>query len=127
MSNLEEYVSKLESWVREAIPNCPQWKSVQVIKMDRKKGDFIGSPVSLMQFAKEFDELLKAGFSWINVSAGGKIGDALLVIIEAPLESVGAPSEKVSINFSGPLNLVSKNPDWQVNTKAKNIFDLGKK
>ena len=59
------------------------------------------------EFFQTFNLLVTKGFSWINFNGAAVIDGKLLVVIELPRESVGVPSEGVSINLSGP-NLNAK-------------------
>jgi hypothetical protein len=54
------------------------------------------------QFAPRFDEYLHRGYSWINLSAAGVVNGTLVVIVELPTQSRGAPPSAISVNLSGP-------------------------
>src|SRR5262249_22252309 len=55
-----------------------------------------------------FDELMRSGMPWINVSCYGRHDDYLIVAIELP-QSAGRPGMKTSINYSGPIAAVLQN------------------
>jgi hypothetical protein len=63
-------------------------------------------------FAARFDELLAAGLPWLNVSVYGTLGDRLIVAIETPAVAE-RPSERTSINYSGPIVAV-RAAGWDV-------------
>lgn len=59
-------------------------------------------------YADRFDELLGAGYSWLNLSIIGILNEELIVGIEIPRESSGVPAGKTSVNMSGPMRFVQK-------------------
>lgn len=52
-------------------------------------------------YEDRFDELVAAGFPWINVSCCGLDGDRLVVVVETP-RTAGRPPARTSVNYSGP-------------------------
>lgn len=62
-------------------------------------------------YEARFQELLAAGFPWINVSCYGLYEGRLLVVVELPREATGAA--RTSVNYSGPMRVVLEH-DWDV-------------
>jgi hypothetical protein len=58
------------------------------------------------EYRARFDELLNAGYPWLNVSCYGVFEGHLVVVVEAPLEAPNAPSKNTSVNYSGPAQVV---------------------
>ena len=63
-------------------------------------------------YEPRFNELMKAGLPWLNVTCYGVQDDTLLVGIEVPTAPV-TPSSRTSVNFSGPAKRVVDN-EWKV-------------
>jgi len=53
-------------------------------------------------FAPRFREIMETGYSWVNLSYRGRLGDKSLVTVELPHAPVGAAT--TSVNYSGPSN-----------------------
>lgn len=65
------------------------------------------------EVAARFDEYLRAGYAWLNLSVVGLSGSQLVLSIELPRESTGAPPGLTSVNFSGPrLDPATMAPVW---------------
>lgn len=64
-------------------------------------------------YEDRFDELVAAGFPWINVGCCGLDGDRLVVVVETPRTAVRSPS-RTSVNYSGPTTAALKR-GWDVN------------
>jgi hypothetical protein len=52
-------------------------------------------------YARRFEDHLRAGYSWINLNAAGVVDGVLVVIVEVPDYLSGAPEDKVAVNPSG--------------------------
>jgi len=66
-------------------------------------------------YETRFDELLKEGFSWINLSCYGVYDNCVVVAVEVPYREDGAlhPGCVTSVNLSGPrADVVSEG--WRV-------------
>lgn len=59
------------------------------------------------EFSARFDQLVRGGYSWINLSYLGMHEGAAVVTVEVPHHAIGAP--KPSINYSGPPRSVLEN------------------
>ena len=62
-------------------------------------------------FAAEFDSLLEAGFSWINLSYCGLLGKAAVVTLEHSRDA--SRGRDTPVNFSGPPRRVAE-AGWNV-------------
>ncbi|MCX5741998.1 MAG: hypothetical protein NT062_05815 [Proteobacteria bacterium] len=63
-------------------------------------------------YEARFDELLAAGYAWINMSCYGLLRGGLVVVIETPRETRSRLS-RVSVNLSGPPN-AARERGWDV-------------
>jgi hypothetical protein len=61
-------------------------------------------------YETRFDELLRLGVPWVNVSCLEVIADALVIGIEFPRPAAEA-SPRTSVNYSGPAKAVLDS-DW---------------
>jgi hypothetical protein len=68
--------------------------------------------VTVAQFSPRWDALLKAGYSWVNLSAYGMFRHALIVGVELPSEPVGVPPGLTAVNYSGPARDRAGAPVW---------------
>lgn len=78
-----------------------------------------GALVPMTDYAARFDSHLGAGHAWVNMSAAGLLGDALLVVIELPVYKNNVPREKVSVNFS-----VAATPDGVAQWDASRTYKI---
>ncbi|MBU1219478.1 hypothetical protein KKF34_01680 [Myxococcota bacterium] len=63
-------------------------------------------------YEARFEEIMRIGYAWINISCYGLYEDKLVVGIELP-ESMPQNPVKTSINYSGPPNIVLEHK-WNV-------------
>lgn len=124
LETLGEYIGRLLAWVDSLHP-IPPWHSQLVldtsdpmVRWVAEDGGFWQCPERALQppdsFAGKFDELLRVGYAWINLSVYGIFDDDLIIGIELPSEPVGVPPGRTSVNFSGPsLGVTSGHPAWQ--------------
>jgi len=95
-------------------PGFPGWKDVRLVEIGRgtryvRAGDepyayhvdetALATPDG---YAARFDELLGAGYSWINISCYGLLGETAIVAVELPQRATGVPRGRTSVNLSGP-------------------------
>jgi hypothetical protein len=55
------------------------------------------------EYADRFEHYLRAGYSWVNLNAAGSVDGVLIVLVEVPENSSGAPADQVVVNLSGPM------------------------
>jgi hypothetical protein len=99
-----------------ATPGAPRWDSVIVTgplalapaeRVHVKRSALV--PAS--EFEERFQQLLSRGHPWINVSAAGLLGDALLVTVETAAKTVEGST---SVNMSGPEAFVRQRVGWSL-------------
>jgi len=102
---------------------CPTWERIQLLDTThpevRWKPEIGGweaaseALVAPKDYEERYQDLLQAGYSWINLSLYGLYEGTLVVGIELPSEARGVPPGRTSINFSGPP-VRDGAPDWQL-------------
>jgi ketosteroid isomerase-like protein len=85
------------------------------VRYDRRWIVEPGSLLTAAEFAPRFNEMLTAGYSWVNLSAHGVFREALIVGVELPRETTGVPVGLTAVNYSGPPNALNGAPDWDFN------------
>jgi hypothetical protein len=75
----------------------------------------IGQLRTPSEYDPRFDELLKEGFSWLNMSCYGVYDGFVIVAIEVPNREEGTlhPGTVTSVKFSGPTSS-TKSRGWSV-------------
>ncbi|HET8925679.1 MAG TPA: hypothetical protein VFN26_22035 [Candidatus Acidoferrum sp.] len=68
---------------------------------------------SPLDYEARFDELLRTGYAWLNVSCYGVHDGFLIVAIEVPGPRTLYPGCPTSVNLSGPENRVL-DQEWNV-------------
>jgi hypothetical protein len=64
-------------------------------------------------FRSVFDQLLVAGYSWLNLSAYGIFRGNLIVGVELPREQIGVPPGLTSVNYSAPARKPDGTVGWE--------------
>ncbi len=110
MDLLNEHFERLKQFLKER--GFPEWGDVLFVedlfidagsKQIIKKSQF----QNFNDYKARFQTLVSKGYSWVNLSGLGLIGNTLVVAVEKPSK---AYSEAVtSINLSGPSNCVVQN------------------
>jgi hypothetical protein len=59
-----------------------------------------------LEYEARFEELLQAGYPWLNMSCYGVHEGLLVVAIEVPSPRPLAPGHATSVNLSGPARIV---------------------
>lgn len=70
---------------------------------------------SPLDYAIRFDELLQAGYPWLNMSCYGIHDKRLIVAIEVPSARPLRPGCATSVNLSGPSRIVLDS-DWRTDS-----------
>jgi hypothetical protein len=94
---------------RLRIVEIPQGAPVDTLGRIRVQRQEVRAPA---EYEARFDELMREGLPWLNVSCYGVDDGVLIVGIEVPVASV-KPSSRTSVNFSGPSAKVIDN-GWRV-------------
>lgn len=112
MSALQDSLTALVAFLTRQVPELPILDVWFVEVLADAKVDERGRPRvrrtefrAFEAFDARFDELLAAGYSWINLSCYGLHEGRLVVAVETPLDSGRVPS-RPSVNYSGPTNAV---------------------
>ena len=104
----DELASLLSSTKLPAPPR--EIRVIEVLPGDYGEDGYLRVPrarlLSNDAFSARFDELLRAGYSWINLNYLGMHEGAAVVAVEVPRHPTGAP--KPSINYSGPPRVVNE-------------------
>ena len=120
MSVLQHQFDRLLAWMQET-RDIPSWECIRILDTSRpdvrwkpKRGGWQVPAQALLpseDYEQHFQELLQAGYSWINLSLYGLYGTTLIVGVELPAEASNGPPGKTSINFSGPP-MRNEEVDW---------------
>jgi hypothetical protein len=108
-------VQELLAVLRRDEPNLPS-REVRIVEVTRRTK--LGTDgrlripkdelKSILEYEARFDELLRAGFAWINLSYYGLYGAFLIVGVEPPPDEPNRRrSPCTSVNYSGPNRRVA--------------------
>jgi hypothetical protein len=109
MSRLDQDIERLLAMLAQAgaHPTCHWIALVEAadVQFAGRAGETLRIPRQALRrhgvYSSRFDELLRAGYSWINLCAAGLAEGALIVVVELPRAASGAPIDQVSVNLSG--------------------------
>ncbi len=113
---LDQHLQRLLSFLSERGLQPPPTEHIKILEIGRASagsGPLVVRASELLDpadYAQRFEELLDAGFAWLNLSCYGVVDGSLLVAVElpaAPSGAVGGPS----VNLSGPAQSVLER-DW---------------
>ena len=126
MSDLDRHLQFLKTIIEGW--NAPSWSRILITENASVSYDPVSSEkfcvsraklVEPEQYSSRFDELLDRGYSWIHLNVAGILEGALLIIIELPRQTCGAPRERVAVNFGGPTLYVREDPSWDLSKWVK--------
>ena len=112
ISNLAEAMTVFRE--RFEAPGARAWKDERIVEIGRgpryqeAEGGAWHWPIprsalfTLLDYAPRFHELLGQGYAWINLSCHGSVEEMLIMAIELPQKTSGAPRGRTSVNLSGP-------------------------
>ncbi len=93
MSDLEFHVQRLIRWVHN-LEGCPEsWADILIVEDPSFcfRGETWKIPkeslLTIKQYEGRFNELLKRGYSWVNINFGGLYLGNAIVFIEYPKEA----------------------------------------
>jgi hypothetical protein len=104
----------------------PPSRDVRIVEVGRatevdRRGRLQLSAAALKEpaaYEARFDEIVKSGLPWINISCYGVHKGLLIVAVEIPGSGAGIRSSKpLSVNYSGPTDSVIKH-GWDVSSIA---------
>src|SRR6478735_591825 len=117
MNTLKENLQGLMKFL-EKVDQVPPTRQIRIVEIDPNTTSDERGRLRVMRSALQppeayesrFDELIKAGLPWINMSSLGVEGEFLIVGIETPR---GGRASHTSVNYSGPSVAVLQN-GWGV-------------
>jgi len=136
MSALADHLDRLLQWLKN-IGLEPPAREVRIVELrpddfdqaDGRHHIVIERLREPSQYANRFDDLLRVGYVWLNMSCYGIHDDLLIVAIEAPSDTVPLwtasgwseqprelhPGCATSVNLSGPTRAVIDH-EWNVDS-----------
>ena len=118
MSALSNYLDVLLHWL-ESIGLQPPSQDVRILEISLGDGTYHVRRDELrkpLDYEARFEELLRAGYLWLNMSCYGVHDGSLIVAIEVPSPRVGlSPRCPTRVNLSGPARIVL-DQQWRVDS-----------
>ena len=109
MSALSNYLDMLLHWL-ESIGLHPPSQDVRLVEVSLGDGTYHVRRDELrkpLDYGARFEELLRIGYPWLNMSCYGVHDGSLIVAIEVPSPRVGlSPRCPTRVNLSGPARIV---------------------
>src|SRR3954470_12928789 len=107
MSTLNENLQGLMKFL-EKLGQLPPTRQIQIVEIEPSTAADERGRLRVLRSALQtpeayegrFDELIRTGLPWINMSSLGVEGEFLIVGIETP--RAGGGSSRTSVNYSGP-------------------------
>ena len=108
MSVLSDQLERLLDWLG-SIGLPPPTRDIRIIEiasgMDTPRVRR-GALRKTFEYEGRFQELMQAGYPWLNMSCYGVHDGLLIVAIEMPSPRHLTPGQATSVNLSGPANIV---------------------
>ena len=118
MSVLSNHLDMLLHWL-ESIGLQPTSQDVRLLEVNLGDGTYHVRRDELrkpLDYGARFEELLRAGYPWLNMSCYGVHDGLLIVAIEVPSPRVGhSPGFATPVNLSGPTRIVLDH-QWHVDS-----------
>jgi hypothetical protein len=117
MSALSIHLDSLFRWLENTGLQPPS-RDVRVIEIIPSRGksqvrrDEIRKP---SDYEARFEELLRAGYPWLNMSCYGVHDGSLIVAIEVPNSKALNSECSTAVNLSGPARIVLEH-EWRVDS-----------
>jgi hypothetical protein len=113
MSALSKHLDRLFRWLASAGPQPPT-QDVRIVELHADtvnlgdgtyhvRRDQLRKP---LEYEVRFEELLQAGYPWLNMSCYGVHDGSLIVAIEVPGPRPLYPGHATPVNLSGPARTV---------------------
>lgn len=116
---LHEHVEELVAFCERVAGPVPRYSTVRFLDTSDPSVRYDGAwrlpksaLLSTVEFARTFEQLLLAGYSWINLSAYGVSEGKLVVGVERPAVATGVAKGLTSVNYSGPSQHGDGSPRW---------------
>src|SRR5678815_857698 len=113
MTTLAVRLDRLDKWLA-SLPGAPIWTACLIVKRRHLASGEDGgqiliapAPQPAATYAVRLADLLRAGYPWINFNGAGIDDGRLLVGVDFP-EATGVPTDKTSVNLSGPTRAVQE-------------------
>lgn len=119
---LDRQVAALLEWLG-AVTDIPDFDGFLILDTSSQDVNYAAgscrvspeSLVSLESYSATYNDLLKKGYAWANLSVYGIFKGKLVIGIELPNSAAGVPFGATTINFSGPpMDFVSKSFNWNL-------------
>jgi hypothetical protein len=117
MSALSIHLDRLCRWL-ESEGLKPPSRDVRLIEISlingtsRVRQDELRKP---SDYEDRFEEILRAGFPWLNLSCYGVHEGSLIVAVEIPGHKSPNPGYATPVNLSGPTRIVLQH-EWRVDS-----------
>jgi hypothetical protein len=121
---LHDALRRLKEWLARG-DDFPGWREERIIEIGRGTryeragaGPYAwrvdaGAVSTPATYARRFEELLGAGYSWINLSCYGILDGVAVIAVELPRSTAGVPKGKTSVNVSGPpIDVTTGSARW---------------
>jgi hypothetical protein len=124
VSSLTDELERLTTWLRRN-GDAPTWSASRIVESSRIQygpTDRIPSAAlfTVEAYEPRFEQLLSAGYGWINLSALGVMDDALLVCVELPRDATGVPRGRTQVVLSGPpIDVRTRALVWDASTRMQ--------
>lgn len=120
MTALNQHIDRLLQWLDDIGLSVPS-RNIRIVDLSdaqvnedtrkiRISRNEIRTPA---EYELRFDELLAAGYPWLNLSCYGLFEDCLLLCVEVPCPRELDPGRPTSVNLSGPARAVL-DQNWNV-------------
>lgn len=108
MRVLADHLERLLDWLG-SIGLPPPSRDIRIVEI----APGMGTPrvrrealLKALEYEGRFQELMQAGYPWLNMSCCGVHDGLLIVAIEIPSARPLTPGHATSVNLSGPANIV---------------------
>jgi hypothetical protein len=129
---LREHADRLLRWFG-SLRAIPSFETIAVIDTSQPSVRYVkgrwclpaSSIHALGDFAPWFDQYLRTGYAWVNLSLYGLRGATLILGIELPPNGpTGVPPGFTSVNYSGPgQDVTTHEPIWTLALVVDDIED----
>jgi len=123
--SLDEHARRLVAWLCTVHP-VPYFDTIVVLDTTHHAVEYVAGHqygwrapssaiLTVSEFTSRFDQYLRAGYSWVNLSAYGLLGSQLVLGVELPPRGPSnVPVGLTAVNYSGPASdPQTQMPIWQ--------------
>jgi hypothetical protein len=107
MSALSDHLVRLLDWL-VSVGLQPPTRDIRVVEIPSVGTSLVRREMlrKPMEYEPRFEELMHAGYPWLNMSCYGVHDGLLIVAIETPSPRPLTPGHATSVNLSGPSRIV---------------------